>query len=190
MGRHPSTIGLNESEIEQFSPEYDTPAKTSLPLSNPSMGIAAASPRTSERPNVSGVQLCPGGNQHVSDNSRDWQISPVTPVMRLDGIEPHLRLVSDGGLYDILEDETPEILKETPAINPVKVSSPNKKRVSPPHRHLHESGTTSSGPLRSGRKFILRSVPSFPPLTPCVDFKSSNGQNSSDVPVPKKAGNK
>ncbi|CAA0821351.1 Protein tesmin/TSO1-like CXC 2 [Striga hermonthica] len=76
----------------------------------------------------------------------------------------------------VIQDDTPEMLKDnsTP-VNGVKVCSPNKKRVSPPHVRLHEfSGSSSSVGIRTGRKFILKAVPSFPPLTPCVDSKSAD----------------
>ncbi|XP_051125322.1 CRC domain-containing protein TSO1-like [Andrographis paniculata] len=53
-------------------------------------------------------------------------------------------------------DEMPEILQgRSPPIGGVKLSSPNRKRVSPPH---------ASG--MSGRKLILHSIPSFPSLSP------------------------
>ncbi|GER32494.1 tesmin/TSO1-like CXC domain-containing protein, partial [Striga asiatica] len=79
----------------------------------------------------------------------------------------------------VIQDDTPEMLKDgfTP-VNGVKVCSPNKKRVSPPHVRLHEfSGSSSSVGIRTGRKFILKAVPSFPPLTPCVDSKSADKSN-------------
>ncbi|OVA15531.1 CRC domain [Macleaya cordata] len=50
------------------------------------------------------------------------------------------------------EDETPEILKSNSSpVSSVKTSSPNRKRVSPPHG-------------RSTRKLVLQSIPSFPSL--------------------------
>lgn len=60
------------------------------------------------------------------------------------------------------EDEMPEILRGncTPCSG-IKTSSPNSKRVSPPHTILG-----SSPSRRSGRKLILQSIPSFPSLTP------------------------
>ncbi|WJX24212.1 hypothetical protein P8452_13343 [Trifolium repens] len=77
---------------------------------------------------------------------------------------------SDGKLFDIVEDETP--------IKSVKANSPIQKRVSPPQNHLLGIGSSSSsGGLKSGRKFILQSVPSFPPLTPCADSKAIRAAN-------------
>lgn len=58
------------------------------------------------------------------------------------------------------DDETPRILRETASpLGGVKISSPNKKRVSPPH---YDMG--SSPNRKSGRRLILRSIPSLPSL--------------------------
>ncbi|XP_020685601.1 uncharacterized protein LOC110101867 [Dendrobium catenatum] len=66
-----------------------------------------------------------------------------------------------------LAEETPDILKDTHSpINTVKTSSPNQKRVSPPKTVLHEAGSSFSPGLRSGRKYVLQSIPQFPSLTP------------------------
>ncbi|KAK4793688.1 hypothetical protein SAY86_024123 [Trapa natans] len=60
------------------------------------------------------------------------------------------------------EDEMPQILRVSLTPNEdIKMGSPNRKRVSPPHREI---GSSSS--LRSGRRLILQSIPSFPSLTP------------------------
>ncbi|KAL0367328.1 UNVERIFIED_CONTAM: CRC domain-containing protein TSO1, partial [Sesamum radiatum] len=59
----------------------------------------------------------------------------------------------------VMEDEVPEFLQGGSPVGGIKSSSPNRKRVSPPQRM-----ETSSG-LRSSRKLILRSIPSFPSLT-------------------------
>ncbi|XP_065854800.1 protein tesmin/TSO1-like CXC 2 isoform X2 [Euphorbia lathyris] len=61
-------------------------------------------------------------------------------------------------LQAIPEEETPEISSSRSESNGVKSSSPNSKRVSPPHR-----GFGSSSSWGSSRKVILRSVP-FPSL--------------------------
>ncbi|KAJ4842785.1 hypothetical protein Tsubulata_024928 [Turnera subulata] len=62
----------------------------------------------------------------------------------------------------IPDDDIPDILQSncSPTVG-VKTSSPNSKRVSPPHINLG-----SSPGIRSGRKLILQSIPSFPSLTP------------------------
>ncbi|KAK4434046.1 CRC domain-containing protein TSO1 [Sesamum alatum] len=59
----------------------------------------------------------------------------------------------------VMEDEVPEFLQGGSPVGGIKSSSPNRKRVSPPQRV-----ETSPG-LRSSRKLILRSIPSFPSLT-------------------------
>ncbi|KAK4790663.1 hypothetical protein SAY86_017967 [Trapa natans] len=60
------------------------------------------------------------------------------------------------------EDEMPEILRGSTTPNAdIKTASPNRKRVSPPHGELD-----SSPSLRSSRRLILQSIPSFPSLTP------------------------
>ncbi|KAL6522668.1 hypothetical protein OROHE_016515 [Orobanche hederae] len=56
----------------------------------------------------------------------------------------------------VAEDEMPDFLQEGSPISGIKLSSPNSKRVSPPHNNG----------LRSSRKLILQSIPSFPSLTP------------------------
>ncbi|KAG8373096.1 hypothetical protein BUALT_Bualt12G0135100 [Buddleja alternifolia] len=63
----------------------------------------------------------------------------------------------DKHFENVGEDEMPEFLKSG---SPIKSSSPNRKRVfSPPQ------GLEKSPGLRSSRKLILRSIPSFPSLT-------------------------
>lgn len=59
------------------------------------------------------------------------------------------------------EDEMPEILRGdcSPGTG-VKTSSPNSKRISPPHCNFRMSPGR-----RTGRKLILQSIPSFPSLS-------------------------
>lgn len=60
------------------------------------------------------------------------------------------------------KDEIPEILQNNASPNSgIKLSSPNSKRVSPPHCKIGQSPGQ-----RSSRKLILQSIPSFPALTP------------------------
>ncbi|KHG19476.1 hypothetical protein F383_23962 [Gossypium arboreum] len=145
------------------------------PLPNhPSVIIGSSSSKARELTSLSRVQLDPRSRSLTSGGSLHWHSSPIMPMSPLNDNKKLQGLDSaDGGLYDILEDDMPEILKDTSMpIKPVKAGSPNGKRVSPPH-NLHQLGSSSSGPLRSGRKFILKAVPSFPPLTPCIDAKGS-----------------
>ncbi|KZV14429.1 hypothetical protein F511_43244 [Dorcoceras hygrometricum] len=112
--------------------------------------------------------------------------SPNTPVSNLSGTKHQELLDLDHDLFDVMQDDTPEILKDTPTpLNAVKVSSPNKKRVSPPHSQVPKFDSSSPARFRNAVKFILKSVPSFPPLTPCINPKngsfeqSGNSQNCS-----------
>ncbi|TYJ46475.1 hypothetical protein E1A91_A02G123900v1 [Gossypium mustelinum] len=139
---------------------------------------SSSSSKARELTSLSRVQLDPRSRSLTSGGSLHWHSSPIMPMSPLNDNKKLQGLDSaDGGLYDILEDDMPEVLKDTSMpIKPVKAGSPNGKRVSPPH-NLHQLGSSSSGPLRSGRKFILKAVPSFPPLTPCIDAKGSCNQS-------------
>ncbi|KAL5698093.1 hypothetical protein ACHQM5_029172 [Ranunculus cassubicifolius] len=155
--------------MDQFSPKWDRfeDICSLTPLSS-----KAASPSN----NNSGqgrVQL--QGSIRLSGSLR-WRSSPITPLPRLGESKVQIGEPDSEPGYDILEDDTPDILKEsrTP-IKAVKVSSPNQKRVSPPCSHLNSLGSSRSSPgLKSGRKFVLQSISSFPPLTPYVDPKDNN----------------
>ncbi|XP_043721665.1 uncharacterized protein LOC122669080 isoform X2 [Telopea speciosissima] len=171
---------IKAGRVDQFLPRWDGHADicnlTPLPHP-PSRAIASlASSNTSDHIKVSRAPSSRGSGHLSSVSSLRWHSSPITPMPHLGGSNFTSELDSDNGLYDILGDDTPEILKDTATpINVVKASSPNKKRVSPPHSRLHEVKSNSSLALRSGRKFILQAVPSFPPLSPDSDPKSSSG---------------
>ncbi|CAL4934847.1 unnamed protein product [Urochloa decumbens] len=76
----------------------------------------------------------------------------------------------------ILEDGSSNIQEMSSSwVTSVKVVSPNKKRVSPLH-----IGTRLSPIGRSGRKLVLKSIPSFPSLTGDADV-SPTKQSSSAV---------
>lgn len=119
----------------------------------------------------------------TSDNIH-WQtpvnakVTPVTPALSTTACTAGNKL-SDGSDFDMqshdvsdsLEDDTPDILKNNGSpTRGLKASSPNQKRVSPPHNYcpkeMMNRRPISSPGIRSGRKYILQSVPSFPPLTP------------------------
>lgn len=76
----------------------------------------------------------------------------------------------DKHLETVKEDEIPKSLRERSPISGIKSSSPNSKRVSPPH-----NAGTSSG-LRSSRKLILRFIPSFPSFAPNCEFSRITDQ--------------
>ncbi|KAL8485208.1 hypothetical protein ACS0TY_027489 [Phlomoides rotata] len=59
----------------------------------------------------------------------------------------------------IREDEMPDFLQGRSPVDRIKMSSPNGKRVSPPHNAGMSPG------LRSSRKLVLESIPSFPSLS-------------------------
>ncbi|KAA8525382.1 hypothetical protein F0562_007200 [Nyssa sinensis] len=168
----------------EFSQRCDVLANihhlTSLP-DPPSMAKASSmSSKTMDWTNVSRGQLCPGSGHSSSVSSLCWRSSPITPMTQFGGAKLLQVLDSDDRLYDILEDDIPEILKDTPThFNAMKGSSPNKKRVSPPHSCLHELGSSSSASLRS-RQLILQAMPPFPPLTPCIDSKEGTNHNIED----------
>ncbi|XP_076958131.1 protein tesmin/TSO1-like CXC 2 isoform X2 [Bidens hawaiensis] len=71
----------------------------------------------------------------------------------------HFKVSMNKQLQTVGENEIPDILEENNGspISGVKCSSPNSKRVSPPHSGMGQ---------RSSRKLILQSIPSFPCLTP------------------------
>lgn len=121
-------------------------------------------------PNDPRSQLCHLNGSLISSNSLSWINSPIAPTNLFSGTKHH----------DPIKDDMPEILKEASTLqNAVKVSSPNKKRVSPPHsRLLHLGGSPSGGSgLRSGRKFILRAVPSS---SPCINSKGCTNKSTND----------
>ena len=166
---------LDYSIIEtmgQFSPQFDELADSSdhTPLRNPSpITMASSSSKMRDTAIISQLRLYPGNGHLSSGGSLHWRSSPIKPMTRLGETKTQAQ-DSGCGLYDILEDDTPEIFKESPTpVTSVKASSPLKKRVSPPHGRIQEFQSSSSVGLKSGRKFVLKSVPSFPPLTPCID---------------------
>ncbi|OMO96385.1 hypothetical protein COLO4_15295 [Corchorus olitorius] len=66
----------------------------------------------------------------------------------------------ESDLQAIPENETPKVLKHNCPPLALKPTSPNCKRVSPPHHDCSSSTTWHT------RKFILKSVPSFPSFSP------------------------
>ncbi|KAJ6308789.1 hypothetical protein OIU76_018389 [Salix suchowensis] len=112
----------------------------------------------------------------------NWNHSPSSLSPKLYGREALHELCSDSFFCDIMEDATPETLKNTctPSTEGVKSCSPNQKWVSPPKIRSHELRSSSSQRLRSGCKFILQDLPSFPPLTPYSKSQAAIHQNDGD----------
>lgn len=110
-----------------------------------------------------------------SRSSLVWRGSPITPMAEFSESKVLQEDEFEFGLSKTVQDDidTPDILKDslTP-LNTVNANSPNKKRVSPPHGRPREYTSSSSADHRTARKFILKAVPSFPPLTPCIDSKT------------------
>ncbi|KAL0312092.1 UNVERIFIED_CONTAM: protein tesmin/TSO1-like CXC 3 [Sesamum radiatum] len=122
-----------------------------------------------------------GNKSYSSVSSLRLRGSPNTPTAQFSGHKTLQVIELESDFSNSLQDDTPDILKDSPTpLNAVKVSSPNKKRVSPPHGRQHEFSSSSSDGLRTGRKFILKAVPSFPPLTPCTDSKSVVAEQKND----------
>ncbi|OIW09275.1 hypothetical protein TanjilG_01246 [Lupinus angustifolius] len=176
---HPE-IDSYEWQMDQLSPTCNSAADVLTPVSSYPPEPISFSAITKESADIPQSRLSHAPIRHLSGGSLRWRSSPNTPRTRISETKyVDQSLESDSRrLFDILEDETPDILKEvsTPT-NPVKANSPNQKRVSPPHGHSHLRGlglSSSGGGLKSGRKFILKAVPSFPPLTPCADSKGND----------------
>ncbi|XP_065850224.1 protein tesmin/TSO1-like CXC 2 [Euphorbia lathyris] len=177
-------MDYNVSEMmDQFSPRGNALADIcDLTSSQNSIATLASSASSNTKGCVSGsrLQLCSGSSQFSSGRSLRWRSSPITPMPQL-GETKNQDHDSDSGLYDILGDETPEILKEASTPIPsLKATSPNKKRVSPPHNHVHGIRPSSAVGLRSGRKFILTAISSSPSLTPCDQSKGKTFDKSSN----------
>ncbi|ONK66518.1 uncharacterized protein A4U43_C06F9030 [Asparagus officinalis] len=171
----------NTEKVDPFSPGWDVFSdiynlspllKTSV---SPSAGSSSAASKTREHK----IFKFPQGSTKISLGSLRWHNSPITPIPEFEESEFVRESDSNSGVPCNQEDDTPDILKETRSpIKMVKSSSPNSKRVSPPHRIL--CSTSESPPpsgLRNVRKFILQSMPAFPPLTP---YSKSNKEGTKE----------
>ncbi|KAG6788886.1 hypothetical protein POTOM_004964 [Populus tomentosa] len=113
----------------------------------------------------------------------NWHHSPSSLTSKLYGCEALPELSSDSFFCNMMmEDATPETLKNTctPSTEGVKSCSPNQKWVSPPKIRSHELRSSWSQGLRSGCKFILQDLPSFPPLTSYSKSQATIHQNDGD----------
>ncbi|GLU22128.1 hypothetical protein SLE2022_382240 [Rubroshorea leprosula] len=119
-------------------------------------------------------------------------VSHITPSLQLkDRLHEHSSpFVSKAshevgsGSSDMAGIDTPDLLKDNSSpTEGFQASSPKQKRVSPPqHGSQRLSSGTTQG-LRSGRKFILQAVPSFPPLTPYSNTKIKINQSDNQDSV-------
>ncbi|KAJ0548846.1 putative transcription factor Tesmin family [Helianthus annuus] len=178
-----STHGNDASEARVYPGRYVTSPESECP---PYMTTTPKSPNNSVKMDQ---ESYPDGEFMDEFSPGDWSTSRAQYLpptrMRFSPLGFHGSSVTlfSGAKpsCNISDDDTPTILKDS-AIqqhNKVKVasSSPNKKRVSPPRIRLHELGSST---LKSGRKFILKAVSSFPPLTPCIDSKQTSNHPPPD----------
>ncbi|CAI9094523.1 OLC1v1030277C1 [Oldenlandia corymbosa var. corymbosa] len=123
------------------------------------------------------------GNRHVStESSLRWRRSPITPSIHIGASKLHQAAEFEERPYSIVDDDTPEILKENPEpTGAVKVSSPNKKRVSPPHGGLTQLTSCSSEGVRTCRRFVLKGIPTMPPRTPHIQSQVDPAQNTDNA---------
>lgn len=157
-----------------------TPLSHSLSEALPS----SASPSTSNYPNVSLSQSNQTSFHKSSAGQLRWRYSPMNFTPQLCDNKAANEFCSSGCELDgqMKDDDMPRILKDgsTPK-KAFKASSPTQKRVSPPQYRLEELRSRSNSPgLRSGRKFILQAVPSFPPLTPYSKSKDGISRCGTD----------
>lgn len=164
-------------DLVSFDPEVEDDNAAAVNEYSPGeMNQLVVLPNSQQWVNDSREHLYPGTCHLSSTSSFGWRSSPITPMTQYGSKEFYEAVNSDKSSFNAIEDDTPEILKDasTPPSG-VKVSSPNKKRVSPPHGRLKDPDCSSSARrLKPGRKYKLGSVPSFPPLTPCFDSKGSS----------------
>ncbi|GMH12447.1 hypothetical protein Nepgr_014288 [Nepenthes gracilis] len=159
-----------------------TPFLSHLPTTT--MAASASWKRTDLR-NISQSQISSGDSHPLSNSSLCWHSSPTTSTTEVDGSQILQDFGSSSKNCDISADDTPEILKDSSTtVMSVKVSSPNKKRISPPDPCTDELKSSSLGSLRSSRRFILQAVPRFPLLTPCHGSKEGTDQKSDEISKP------
>ncbi|XP_075495971.1 protein tesmin/TSO1-like CXC 2 isoform X2 [Primulina tabacum] len=150
----------------EISETHQEPEKT---------GLLSQRPDSKGWANNSVLQSSSRSELYSSARSSHFRCSPNTPVANFSGTKHQQVMDSDHDLFDVMQDDTPEILKDIPTpLNAVKVSSPNKKRVSPPHSQVPKFDSSSPARFRNAVKYILKSVPSFPPLTSCINSKSDS----------------
>ncbi|KAI4380949.1 hypothetical protein MLD38_007076 [Melastoma candidum] len=162
-------------KADEFAPKHDSLGGSSnlAPLSSPTtMKSSSESSKTEPTP----FTICYGGGHPPSRFL--WRGGSLeTPGIVSGGEKSHLDDNPGGKVYGNLEDDAPGVPKDVPSpTKPVIVGSPNRKRVSSPHKQVQECRINPSTALRSGGKFILKAVPSFPPLTPLLEPRSNTSE--------------
>ncbi|CAN6441821.1 unnamed protein product [Victoria cruziana] len=165
---------LKSNKVDELSPGWDQLAElcSLTPLSCPQSTVTVIG-STDRHPNP-GTE-CQYKSALSSSHAVGWKDSPITPVHQMGNKKVVLELDSDGGMHDLMDVDTPDILNKTRSpIMVAKAGSPNQKRVSSPRICLSDLARSTSSPgIRSSRKFILQSVPSFPSLTPYSKSKGT-----------------
>lgn len=163
-------------EIVEYSPMWDNISLSPIVGASPKIECSSSIPKSGESKSLQIRLLQEHGRiayDHVS-----WRSSPMTPRHQFG----ERRLMQDHS-SDIMtlssnhEGVTPEILMEThEAGKYIKAtSSPNQKRISPPHLKANNTHTKSPSSSRGVRKFVLQSVPPFPKLTPYSKSSREDG---------------
>nr|GMD70456.1 protein tesmin/TSO1-like CXC 2 isoform X2 [Ipomoea batatas] len=138
------------TEIEQIPDSFlpATPLRSKRPPMQPPVSLKN---KPTRMPSILGVGSSSGGTYAASQGLGRPRFFRPLPKF-------HKQFES------IEEDEIPSTLQgnTSPTSGVVKSTSPNSKRVSPPHTEFE----TSPGRRSSSRKLILQSIPSFPSLTP------------------------
>ncbi|XP_050286402.1 uncharacterized protein LOC126725637 isoform X2 [Quercus robur] len=174
-------VSGKDGSIEQFSPTWQGLADIrSLAPCSGALMFAPSNIRDCSK--VSQTKLQRGSSIQPQAGSLQWNYSPVILTPQLCDSKGSHELTSDSALCDIIEDEDmPEILKDTSTpLKAVKASSPNQKQVMPPHCRSDSQRSSSPHGMRSVRKFILQTMPPFPPLTPYSNSKGRVNQKEND----------
>ncbi|WOH08498.1 hypothetical protein DCAR_0727939 [Daucus carota subsp. sativus] len=133
-------ISTIQNDAEQ-NPSFAIPA---TPSQFGSQSIQPISSK-SKRPPRSSFLSIGGSSSAIYGTPAFGKLNPLRPLSKIQNDQ---------------KDEIPEILQKNASPNSrVKLSSPNSKRVSPPHGNIGQSQGQ-----RSSRKLILQSIPSFPAL--------------------------
>ncbi|KAK7834058.1 crc domain-containing protein tso1 [Quercus suber] len=174
-------VSGKDGSIEQFSPTWQGLAdiRSLAPCSG---ALMFASSNIRDCSKVSQTKLQRGSSIQPQAGSLQWNYSPVILTPQLRDSKGSHELTSDSALCDIMEEEDMrEILKDTSTpLKAVKASSLNQKQVMPPHYRSDSQRSSSPHGTRSVRKFILQTMPPFPPLTPYSNSKGRVNQKEND----------
>ncbi|KAL6137715.1 hypothetical protein ACLB2K_063004 [Fragaria x ananassa] len=169
---------IKATKMDLYSPSWEGLSVISnfTPLSNPCSSTMVSSASSIKRncTKNSQARLQSSRLQPSDTGQLKRGRSPVIFTPQVFESKGPYQLSSDGASYERTDDDIPELLKE-PSIPPKVVKgSPNQKRLSPPQSRAEKLRSRSPKGLRSGRKFILQAMPSFPPLSPYSDSKAVN----------------